>query len=160
MVSDRVAQFTSAVWAIMCQRLGIKHVTTTAYHPQSNGMIERFNRQLKDSLRARLASIDWLSHLPWVLLGLRAAPKEDYNMLATELLYSTPLALPGQLVDTAEPPATTFLDLLCRPPSVLLPTRPLAEPPPPQTPPAKLITMDFVFVRRGAPGLPLSPHTA
>ena len=33
MVSDRGAQFTSGVWAIMCQRLGIKHVTTTAYHP-------------------------------------------------------------------------------------------------------------------------------
>ena len=58
MVTDRGVQFTSAVWAVMCQRLGIRHSTTTAYHPQSNGMIERFHRQLKDSLRARLASTD------------------------------------------------------------------------------------------------------
>ena len=45
MVTDRGVQFTSAVWAVLCQRLGIRHNTTTAYHPQSNGMIERFHRQ-------------------------------------------------------------------------------------------------------------------
>ena len=33
MVTDRGVQFTSAVWAVMCQRLGIRHNTTTAYHP-------------------------------------------------------------------------------------------------------------------------------
>ena len=157
MVTDRGVQFTSAVWAVLCQRLGIRHSTTTAYHPQSNGMIERFHRQLKNSLRARLASTDWPSHLPWVLLGLRAAPKEDHNVSAAELLYGIPLALPGQLVDTAEPPAATFLDLLRRPPSTSLPTRPLTGPPPAQSPPAKLMATDFVFVKRGASGLPLSP---
>ena len=155
MTTDRGVQFTSAVWAVMCQRLGIKHITTTAYHPQSNGMIERFHRQLKNSLRARLASTDWPSHLPWVLLGLRAAPKEDHNVSAAELLYGVTLALPGELVETAEPPAAIFLERLRRPPTTALPTRPLAGPP--QSPPTKLDTASFVFVRRGAPGLPLSP---
>jgi hypothetical protein len=49
---------------------------TTAYHPQANGLVERTHRQLKDALRARQAGVDWPAHLPWVLLGLRAAPKE------------------------------------------------------------------------------------
>ena len=157
MTTDRGVQFTSAVWSVLCQRLGIKHVTTTAYHPQSNGMIERFHRQLKDSLRARLASADWPSHLPWVLLGLRAAPKEDHNVSAAELLYGVPLALPGELIEVAEPPAATFLEHLRRPPSAALPTRPLPGPPPTSEPPANLSNADFVFIRRGAPGLPLSP---
>ena len=74
----------------MCQCLGIRHNTTTAYHPQSNGMIERYYCQLKDSLRARPASTDCPSHLPWVLLGLRAAPKEDLNVSAAKLLYGIP----------------------------------------------------------------------
>ena len=74
--SDRGVQFSSGVWAGLCRRLGISHHSTTAYHPQSNGMVERFHRQLKDALRARLQGQDWVSQLPWVLLGLRAAPKE------------------------------------------------------------------------------------
>jgi hypothetical protein len=35
--SDRGSQFTSSIWAATCQQLGVKHITTTAYHPQSNG---------------------------------------------------------------------------------------------------------------------------
>ncbi len=61
----------------MCETLRIKHKMTIAYHPQANGLVERFHRQLKSSLRARLCGVDRASHLPWVLLGLRAAPKED-----------------------------------------------------------------------------------
>ena len=154
--TDRGVQFTSATWQVLCKRLGIEHITTTAYHPQSNGIVERFHRQLKDSMRARLAARDWPSHLPWVLLGLRAAPKEDYNISAAELLYGAPLALPGELLDSVEPPAASFLEGLRRPP-ISLPTRPLKGPPPTTGPPKALSAAYFVFVRRGAPGLPLWP---
>ena len=51
LTSDQGRQFTSAVWASMCWLLGMRHVTTTAYHPQSNGMVERTRSQLKDALR-------------------------------------------------------------------------------------------------------------
>ena len=71
--SDRGAQFTSSLWSAVCSLLGIVHRKTTAFHPQANGMVERFHRQLKNSLRARLAAADWYNHLPWVLLGLRSA---------------------------------------------------------------------------------------
>ncbi len=57
--TDIGRQFTSAVWAALCQRLNIDHITTTAYHPHSNGMIERTHRQLKDVLRSRLAGPQW-----------------------------------------------------------------------------------------------------
>ena len=50
--TDRGTQFTSALWMAACHRLGIKHVITTAYHPQSNGMVKRVHRQIKDTLRA------------------------------------------------------------------------------------------------------------
>jgi IS30 family transposase len=51
--TDRGTQFTSAVWSCLCRTLHIQHITTSAYHPQSNGMIECFHRQLKQSLKAR-----------------------------------------------------------------------------------------------------------
>jgi hypothetical protein len=68
--SDRGAQFTSALWAGLCSLLNIQHSPTTAYHPQSKGLVERFHRQLKDALQSLAVAADWHDHLPWVMLGL------------------------------------------------------------------------------------------
>jgi hypothetical protein len=87
--TDRGTQFTSALWSSTCTSLGIKHVLTTAYHPQSNGMVERVHRQFKDALCARGAGPAWHSHLPWVLLGLGAAPKEDSACLQRSWFWDT-----------------------------------------------------------------------
>ncbi len=71
--SDRGAQFTSA----LCSLLNIQHLLMTVYHPQSNRLVERFHRRLKDPLRSRVAAADWHDHLPWVMLGIRASFRED-----------------------------------------------------------------------------------
>jgi len=52
--------------------------------------MERFYRQLKEALMACAASLDWAEHLPWMLMGLRMAPKEDSAVSAAELVYGTP----------------------------------------------------------------------
>ena len=49
-VTDRGRQFTSDLWRELSQSLGITRKLTTSYHPQSNGMIERQHRTLKDRL--------------------------------------------------------------------------------------------------------------
>jgi transposase InsO family protein len=54
LTSDQGRQFNSSLWAGLTKLLGIKHVQTTAYRPQSNGMVERTHGQLKAALRARL----------------------------------------------------------------------------------------------------------
>ena len=77
LTSDRGSQFMSSMWTGVCSVLGISASTTTSFHPQSNGMVERFHRSLKSSLRARLAGSDWFSYLPLVLLGLRVTRKDD-----------------------------------------------------------------------------------
>ena len=98
LTSDRGAQFTSAVWSEVCSVLGISHIQTTSFHPQSNGMIERFHRSLKCALRARMAGSDWSSHLPLVMLGLRTAPKDDSGFSPAEAVYGTNLSLPGKFI--------------------------------------------------------------
>jgi transposase InsO family protein len=92
-MTDRGTQFSSALWSLVCRSLGIQHNMTTAYHPQANGMVERAHWQLKDALRARLAGDKWPEHLPWVLLGLRAAPKDISNVSAAETVLGTPLSV-------------------------------------------------------------------
>ena len=50
MSSDRGSQFTSYLWDSISQLLGTKPHHTTAYHPQSNGLVERFRHHLKSAL--------------------------------------------------------------------------------------------------------------
>ena len=45
--------------------------------------------------------MEWLEHLPWVLLGIRVAPKEDSGVSAAEAGFGGQLALPGQFLDPA-----------------------------------------------------------
>ena len=156
--SDKGAQFTSDVWKVLCNSLGVAHVTTTSYHPQSNGLVERFHRQLKDSLRARLAGSDWPQHLPWVLLGLRAAPKEDAGVSSAEVLYGVPLVLPGELVTTPEQGPRAVLEHLRRQPPVAIPTRPLSYAEVVSQPLQQIQAASHVFIRRGEFNIgPLSP---
>ena len=93
--SDRGAQFTSQLWTSIAQLLGIELHHTTAYHPQSNGLVERFHRHLKAALRARLTGPNWTAELPWVLLGIRTAPKDDLGCSSAEMVYGAPLTVPG-----------------------------------------------------------------
>jgi hypothetical protein len=83
-----------------------------AYHGVSSSskrLVERFHRQLKDALRARLDNHDWTSHLPWVMLGLRAAPKEDCGISSKEMVYGEALTIPGDFLEASTPPADGFL---------------------------------------------------
>jgi hypothetical protein len=156
--SDRGPQFTSSVWASLCSLLNISHTQTTAYHPQSNGLVERFHRRLKDALRARAAGSDWFVHLPWVMLGIRSAWREDSQFSPSEGVFGSQLVLPGQFLSTPEPPSPTFLQdfqgvLAGRSP---LPTAHHSTPTP-STLPEDLLLSRFVLVRHDAVQPPLSP---
>jgi hypothetical protein len=74
---DRGQQFTSSLWFQLCEMLNISHKQTTAYHPESNGAVERLHHRLKDALCACAAAATWSQELPFVLLRLRAQPRED-----------------------------------------------------------------------------------
>ena len=87
---------------------GVQHITTTAFHPQANGMVERLHRQMKDALRARGGATAWADHLPWVMLGIRASPKEESGTSAGEAALGYVLVVPGQLLATIGLPADTL----------------------------------------------------
>ena len=55
----------------MATFLGTELHHTTSYQPQANGMVERFQRDLKAALKAGLPdALPWMNQLPRVLLGL------------------------------------------------------------------------------------------
>ncbi|KAG8181439.1 hypothetical protein JTE90_015457 [Oedothorax gibbosus] len=88
----------SALYQEFCNMLGTNRIQTTAYHPISNGIVERFHRHLKASIKAHENSA-WSEELPVVLLGIRTAVKEDVNASCAELLYGTPLRLPSDMIE-------------------------------------------------------------
>ncbi|XP_069796568.1 uncharacterized protein [Narcine bancroftii] len=116
---------------------------TTAYHPQSNGLVERFHNYLK-------ASHDQV--LPWVLLGIRTAPKEDLQASAVEIVYGTPLSLSGEFFgpdpDITATDKNLLADLgrrlasLAPPPTACHGTQPFQLP-------KELNSAQFIFMWRG-----------
>ena len=98
--TDRGSQFMSAVWTQLLETWGIQHNTTTAYHPEANGMVERLHRRLKESLMAICGENrhDWFWKLPMTLLSLRTTLKPDIGASPADLVYGEGLAVPGDLL--------------------------------------------------------------
>ena len=99
MTCDRGTQFASHLWEELCAFLGCKLVHTAAFHPESNGFLERLHRTLKAALKAQNNPRDLYSNLGLVLLGLRSTPKADIDVSSTELRLGTTLRLPGQFFE-------------------------------------------------------------
>ena len=156
--SDRGSQFTSHLWTSVAQLLGTRSHHTTAYHPQSNGLVERFHRHLKSALRARLTGSNWIRELPWVLLGIRTVPKEDLGCSSAELVYGTPLTIPGDFIqpcNTQSLDASHFLQRLHAHVRSLVPTATSQHRVVPFSVPRNLQQAKFVFIRRDAHRTPL-----
>jgi hypothetical protein len=62
-------------------------------------MVERLHRQIKEALRARNCGAAWADHVPWVLLGLGAAPKEEAGVSSAEVVFGQQLVLPNQVLE-------------------------------------------------------------
>ena len=159
LTSDRGGQFEANVWSKIMVLLGIRRYRTSSYHPQSNGMVERFHRQLKSSLMAASQREHWSLALPLVLLGIRSSLKEDLQHSSSELVYGANLRLPGEmLVPSQKPVQCSAQDFATRLHSAMRNLQPVQ----PRSSPKKtfvsqdLDTCTHVFVRVDAVQRPLS----
>lgn len=158
--TDQGRQFESDLMKALVDSFSIRHVRTSPYHPQANGMVERLHRTLKAALTAH-QSPDWTLRLPIVLLALRNTVKEDLRATPAELVYGTTLRLPGELFSSA-PPEPTPHDLV----TALRDTMAQLKPVPGSNHdttrrifvPAQLDNVSHVFVRVDAHRAPLQPR--
>ena len=148
--SDRGAQFTSALWRDMAELFGTQLHHTTAYHPQANGLVERFHRQLKASLRTRLTGPNWADELPWVLLGIRTSPKEDLGASSAELVFGQTIVVPGDFVPVVsnDVDKTAHLRKLKERMGSLAPVPTSSHGDPAVSMPKALQDTEYVFIRR------------
>lgn len=88
--TDCGSQFESVLFEALVNMLGAQRMRTTAYHPASNGIVERWHRSLKSAIKSHETD-DWVDIPPTVLLGLRSSYKEDIGATAAELTYGMTL---------------------------------------------------------------------
>ena len=100
LTTDRGAQFESGLWKSLLHTMGTTKIRTTSYHPQSNGLIERFHRRLKDSIRAHADTNaqTWIDKLPFIMLSIRSSLRDDYPFSPAQTVYGTELTLPSDLI--------------------------------------------------------------
>ncbi|VDP94694.1 unnamed protein product [Echinostoma caproni] len=85
----------------------------TAYHSVTNGMAERFHRQLKSALAAQ-TNPEWKESLHLVLLGCRSALKADLQSTPVKLTFGRTLRLPGEMVTPIPPTDFNYSDYAAR----------------------------------------------
>ena len=158
--TDRGAQFLSSLFQEFSNLLGVKHIKTTAYHPQANGLVERFQRSLKTSLAGRTDSMNWVDELPLSLLAWRNTVKEDIECLPAEFVFGTPLSLLGEYfndsLDTASKPSILFIQEL-RHKMARLKYTPLWQQQTGTFIPQHLWNCKYVFIQNDAVRKPLTP---
>ena len=96
LLTDQGRNFESHLVASMCQLFGIEKRRTTAYHPQTDGLCERFNGILKTLLRMRVNNDkdDWDEQLPHALLAYRVSKQSSTGATPFEMLYGRDPRLP------------------------------------------------------------------
>lgn len=98
--TDQGRQFESNLLKELYKLIGTERIRTTPYHPQSNGIIERWHRTLKSSILA-VGKEKWADNLPMIMLGLRISFKNDLKTTPAELVYGTTLRIPGKFFEEA-----------------------------------------------------------
>ena len=98
--SDQGANLCSAVIKSLCQLLGITTMRTSAYHPEGNGQVERFNRTIEAILAKTVESDqhDWDSQLPKALFAYRIAIHESTSFTPYHLNFGRSPQLPVDLM--------------------------------------------------------------
>lgn len=102
--TDQGRQFESSLFRELTNLIGAKRTRTTAYHPQTNGIVERWHRSLKTAIKCH-ESDHWTEVLPTVLLGLRTNFKENLNCSPAELVFGTTIRVPGEFFLNSETPS-------------------------------------------------------
>ena len=97
-VSDRGQQFIGSLAKALYHELGIEKKSTTSYHPQADGITERFVGSVKEIIRRNLVTsqadaIDWDDYLALAGFALRSMERAD-RPSAAEVIFGQPLSTP------------------------------------------------------------------
>ena len=100
-LTDQGTPFMSRIMKDLCKLMQIKQLRTSVYHPQTDGLVERFNRTLKQMLKKVMEADgrNWDQLLPYLMFSIREVPQSSTGHSPFELLYGR---RPRGLLDIAK----------------------------------------------------------
>ena len=100
LLSDRGTNFLSELVQEVCKHLRIKKVNTSGYHPQTDGLVEKFNSTLISMISkvAQSSGRDWDCHFPYLLFAYRVSVHESTKESPFYLLYGRDPRLPSEAI--------------------------------------------------------------
>ena len=113
--SDQGSNFMSSLMQQVTHQLGIKQCKSSAYHPETQGALERFHQTLKTMIRAYCSQFEkqWDQGIHLLLFAVREAVQESLGFSPFELVFGRTVCGPLKLLKegwlTEEPP-TNLLD--------------------------------------------------
>ena len=98
--TDQGREFESHLFAHLCRLLGVEKSRTTPYRPQSDGLVENFNKSLKQMFThfVNEHQNDWDDYIPFLLLAYRSTIHESTGCTPNLLFLSRELSLPIDLM--------------------------------------------------------------
>ena len=87
--TDQGSNFLSRLFAQVLKSLSISHKISSAYHPESQGALERWHQTLKAMLRkyCHETAKDWDDGVPMVLFAIRETVQESLGFSPAELVF-------------------------------------------------------------------------
>ena len=108
--SDQGRNFESSLIAETCKLLGVEKSRTTPYHPQSDGLVERFNRTILDMLATAVTDqpFEWEKHLPRLCFAYNTSIHPTTGYSPFTLMFGRQARLPTDIaLGTPSPSPTT-----------------------------------------------------
>ena len=98
LLSDRGTNFLSELIAEICKVLGMKKINTSGYHPQTDGLVEKFNPTLINMIAksCEIHAHDWDEHLAHLLIAYRVSAQESTKESPFYLLYGRDPRIPTE----------------------------------------------------------------
>lgn len=100
MISDRGRSFLSMIVRDVNQICQTSHLLTTAYHPQTNGLTERFNKTLADmlSMYVDVEQRNWDTILPFVTFAYNSAKQDTTGFSPFFLVHGRDIQTPLDVI--------------------------------------------------------------
>ena len=97
--SDQGTQFESQVFQHLCSMFGILKTRTTAFHPRSDGMVERLNRSIKEMLSKyiNVRQTNWDDYIDCMEMAYNSSVHETTGVTPYRMVFGSEMTVPLDL---------------------------------------------------------------